>query len=673
MKKKDSLDIWVPIALELDAPTKESIVADVREQHRDYGIENFLLAFPSGGWRMAGYPPGEKFAEFARFFSQIAEELKKDGIHCGWWITATLLSGRSDEFSPMVYEDGRESLHANCPMDERFRKRFSEDIALFAEIAHPEIIVTEDDFSIHAGSSDYGCFCQRHMDEFNKRMGKSYGREELYLLLKGDTEESRRLLRAWRELIKDSLVLISRDIRRALDKKTPEIPVGYMQSGGADMDGDCTLEVSKALAGDKHTPFSRFYGTTYCAGSAKDLARVLYHPIYSKQHCPEVLPYHESDTFPHTEFFMSAGFLRAMMAIVYSAGFVGSTFQTQQLLDDPNEEKAYGKMFAEERRRFDSLYREVKKCKMRGVQICYDPFWNTARRYSKRPDPLWARPVGLFGIPYVTLPDTVSFWDVRQAQSCDDKTVMEYLSRGLILDGAAAAILCQRGYGRYLGATVEGNAMEGKALLDLAAREVLSDGYLPQLKGRHLPSPHMYAKGNNGKLRRIIPTEKGCQVLSRMVSFEGVESYPVVTRFENELGGRVGIFGVTLCDEDTNADNLSQSLYNYRRAAMMEDLVEWCGGDYASCVGLANVFTVMNEATDRESSGFFGLVTLVNLGEDCVEEPRLRLPKTWRALSKIELLSRDGSWTECSFKTFEKGVVLNKKLSFGEVFVVKII
>ena len=105
----------------------------------------------------------------------------------------------------------------------------------------------------------------------------------------------------------------------------------------------------------------------------------------------------------------------------------------------------------------------------------------------------------------------------------------------------------------------------------------------------------------------------------------------------------------------------------------MEDLVEWCGGDYASCVGLANVFTVMNEATDRESSGFFGLVTLVNLGEDCVEEPRLRLPKTWRALSKIELLSRDGSWTECSFKTFEKGVVLNKKLSFGEVFVVKII
>ena len=147
-----------------------------------------------------------------------------------------------------------------------------------------------------------------------------------------------------------------------------------------------------------------------------------------------------------------------------------------------------------------------------------------------------------------------------------------------------------------------------------------------------------------------------------------------VTRFENELGGRVAIFGVTLCDEDTDAENLSQSLYNYRRGAMMNDLVEWCGGDYALVSGASNVFTVMNEAKDSESSGFLGIVTLVNLGEGAKSEITLKLPKAWSKMTSIKILDLSGNWISQSFEEAgDRMIKIKQTLFFGEGLILKII
>ena len=46
-----------------------------------------------------------------------------------------------------------------------------------------------------------------------------------------------------------------------------------------------------------------------------------------------------------------------MMAMAYSQGFDGSTFQTQQLLDCPNEEAVYGKLWKKEKLRFNKLHK----------------------------------------------------------------------------------------------------------------------------------------------------------------------------------------------------------------------------------------------------------------------------------------------------------------------------
>lgn len=666
-ENKQAPDILIPIALELDWPTKESVIQCIREQHERYGFRRFVLAAPSGGWRSVGYPSRERFEEMARLFAEVRDELLADGIECGWWITATLKSGRSEKFTMMRDPDGSPSFFANCPLDPVFRKTFSEDVARFAEIARPALIVTEDDFSVHAGSSEFGCFCEHHLAAFAERMGRAYTSEELVSIFRASTEESYTLLRAWRELIRDSMVLIAREIREAVDRKTPEIPIGYMQSGGADMDGDCTAAVCRALAGSRHTPFSRFYGASYCGGDSKDIPRVLHHALYSKQHAEDVLAYHESDTFPHTRFFMSADYMRAMMSVAYSAGFVGSTFQTQQLLDDPNEETAYGRMFRTERRRFATLVKTAKACVMRGVEIGYDPFWNTVDSTVGGPRPLWARPVGLFGIPFVTTPQQVAFLDVRQARHCDHETVMRYLSKGLILDGAAAFALVERGYGKYLGVSVQNEDVTTPPLqYDLAAREVLKDGVLPQLAGRHMPSPHMFCKGNNGQLLRMTVTDPACLVLTELVSFNRETVAPVMTRFANELGGRVAIMGVTLYHERRKKDNLSQSLYNYRRQMLLQELVDWCGGDYVAVVGDANVMTVMNEPADPKAADFRALLTLVNLGNDSLDRVTVKLPSHLESPTSISYLNRNGAWIPQPFTQNGNIVTVERRFGFGE-------
>ena len=172
---------------------------------------------------------------------------------------------------------------------------------MFCEIAKPAFVFLEDDYSVVASAKTYGCFCKYHLEEFTRREGKAYTREELVGIFEQKTPESFELLKRWRKLTVDSMVSISEAVRKEVDKRTPEIPYGSMQPGSCDTEGDVTERVAVALAGLNHIPFSRIHGTKYCdMESGKILPQYLYHPIYSKEHIKnDFCFYHESDTFPH--------------------------------------------------------------------------------------------------------------------------------------------------------------------------------------------------------------------------------------------------------------------------------------------------------------------------------------------------------------------------------------
>ncbi len=660
---RKEIDVMVPVSLELDWPTKDEIIECIIEQNELYGFKTFLLAGPGAGWRSFGFPSDENFDGLAKLFLEVKEKLSDRDITLGWWDCLTIKSGRSEMFQCIVKADGADHPFANCPLDTAFRSKFAKNVARFAKIARPEFITFEDDYAVNAAAGGYGCFCPLHLAEFERREGKKYTREELLSIFKQKDRESLDILRRYRKLTKDTLVGLSEAIRAELDKENPEIPMGLMQPGCTDNDGYSTYEVCKALAGDKHTPFSRLYGAFYCGGEMKNIPEKIYHAIYSKQHIEGKFKfYHESDTFPHTRFFSSAKQMKAFMAIAYSSGFIGSIFQTQQLLDDPNEERAYGKMFASEKKRFNELINAVDGCERIGVSLPYDPFYNTLES-SKNPNPYWTRTLDMFGIPYTTKATEVSFIDKRLASYCSDEDIIRYLKGTLFIDGDAAYELANRGFGKYIGVEVGGDVATGMLGFDLGAREILKTPFDEFSKGKNMPIAHMFACGGNGILRRLTPNNDLTEVISEAYTFNKELISTAMTRFKNELGGTVIVMGMTL------ENNLSQSLFNYRRKRLFEELLINASAGIPLVREEPNVHIIVNKAnTDKD---FAYLLTLINLGEDSISSFKLYLPEDMIERD-IYYLNTIGEWERLEFEITGNEAVFNYALDLCEPVYLKI-
>ncbi|MBO5218429.1 MAG: hypothetical protein J6C52_03295 [Clostridia bacterium] len=658
MQRKIELDIIIPISLDLDWPEKESIIAEIREQHEKYGFTRFALACPSGGWRAVGYPPTEFFAERGAIFAEIKAALAPEGIDCGWWITATLKSGLDPAFTAITHPDGSTHGFSNCPLDPAFRARFSKNVALFAKIGKPSFIITEDDFSINAAASEYGCFCEHHMAEFSKREGKAYTRDELTAIFRSHTPESYALLRRFRELMRDSLVGMAEAMRQAVDVDSPEIPMGYMQAGNCDVDGDVTLAVCRALAGPKHTPFSRLFGTFYGGVTPQNIPSQMFHSIYCKQHIEgDFIFYHESDTFPHTRFFTSGRDMLAIMGAAYSMGFDGSTFQTQQLLDHAGEETAYGKMFAKERARLNALSHAAKKCTPKGIELLYDPFWSTVNWCSGKP---WAKALSMHSVPWITTDSDVVCLDAGSASVLPDEEIRRYLAKPLVfLDANAAKALCNRGYSQYIGVSLGEpiNELPENARLrfDLGAREVIREKFIDGDTGRNMPSAHMLASGN-GKMLKTEIIDPACEIITDMYTYDKRYVTPSMTRYHNSLGGTVVVMSITL------DGNYSQSLYNYRRQRLIHRLIaEHC--DTLVFVREApRVFTIMNDA--NSSADFAHLLTLINLSSDELCDAAIHLPPAWKNFREVLTLNREGQWIPADFTVTDDGITLGNEIDY---------
>ena len=343
-KYANEIQTLIPVGLGLAVSEGRDISETVLNIHKKYGFTRFMLSAPGKKWRAIGFPPMEHFEELAYAFRDAKEKLASYGIECGWWITLCMKSGKYEGSVRIKKADGSLNPYSNCPLDPVFKDHYSNCIARFAEIAKPAFIITEDDYSI-IQSSPKGCFCDNHMAEFARRMGREFTIEELSEILDRRDEESLAIIKKWRELMKDTLVEFAKEIRRKLDVTSPEIPMGHMQQGPADAEGDCTYEICKALAGDRHVPFARLCGTFYNGAVVQDIPTKLFHPIYSRQHIDgDFIAYHESDSYPSSKFFTSGSEMRAIVSTAYAAGFDGSTFQLGDQTNMPGE-KAYGSMY----------------------------------------------------------------------------------------------------------------------------------------------------------------------------------------------------------------------------------------------------------------------------------------------------------------------------------------
>lgn len=639
-------EVLVPIPIDGYWGESVDFVAEqLIEQYQKYGFDHFSLMAPSNGQLNVGVATTEYYLRMAEKFNQIKEKVSEYPIQCGWWVGTTLHTGENPGAIKCIDISGNEVLYKTCPLDEQFAEELSKNIALFAKLTKPAFIVLEDDFCTH-----FGCFCQKHLEECATCMGRFYSREEIKEFNDNPTSETMGILRAWREFCKNIMVDFSKKIRQEVDKENPEIPIGSHQSGGSDFEGFSSEEVARALAGERHTPFSRIYTCPYEFSGDVQMPESHFHLLYCKQHFGQKFKFlHESDTYPHLRFFCSANRMKTMMAMGYSYGLDGSVFWTVPFFGLPDDETGYSKMFAKEKRRFSQMIAVTKQCRVKGAELTFDPFfYSCGKALEGLRAPLWTRILGNFGIGYTSDEADVAFWDETMASCADDETIKRYLAKGLFLDGEAAKILCDRGYGKYLGVEMGEVVMPKVGYFDQCSYEIIKDGLVDGI-GNVMANSRVYCPLGNGFLRRVIPNEPNCEVISEVYNIRNQFSSVAMTRFENSLGGRIVVMGNTL------KKNMSPSLYNHPRQTLLQNLIKWCCDEFVFIRNCPNVFCIMNECVTGD---FIGALTIVNLNSDDCENTHVYLPPKWRNHKELLWLNQKGDWEPLRYEKTEEGIVL---------------
>jgi len=642
---RKKLDIIPTMSWDIHLQTKECVVNDILEQHRVCGYTKFLLSYPSAGWFSVGHPPIEVFRDGAQIFKEIKAALKPYGISVGWWFRMTVNSGPNPDFQRIVRPDGTLPPYSNCPLCPNVRKTISKSIATFAEIGKPDFIFLEDDFSIGAQTRGMGCFCDAHLAEFSKREGKNYTREELVSVLNERTPEALLINRRWRELMKDSLVGFASAIRAEVDKKSPEISIGHMQPGSSDREGDSTEAVARAMAGPNYTPHARIFSCLYGVESAVYLPEAMYNTLCKKQSIGDNFGFYlEGDSWPHTRFHRSGIYMRACFGAAYSYAYDGATY------NDTNADKTFNKMLSKEWERFDEVSYIAKQCEVEGINLKYNPFGVSV--YGGE-TPNWLTKLSLYGIPVTTIESSITFVDEFQAKAMEHDDIIKAFSKAIFLDGAAAKVLYDRGYGEYMGVEV-GEQLCKEAYFntfsstadpfsyEMGTREVLTKAF--QKEGEAIScgsSGYGYSPtGVKGRLELKV-ANPACEVISNLYHFNMEPVTVARTRFKNSLGGCVVVFGYVLG---------AQFQHSYAEQRLIQEQMLWCSDDVVFAIDEPNIYTIMNVAKNPEESGFKGMVTFINLCEDNLESLPVHIPGRWSDAAEFLKLDRNGEWSRLNYE-----------------------
>lgn len=618
------------------ADRKELMLKQMIEIKRFSGLRRFLLTAPMDEIRLKGFPSSQVYNEIGELVKFVKNKLAPYDIEVGWWCAPSLRSGYDGSFQYITDLDGGVSNASPCPLDSRFREIFSENVKTVVKIAHPFMIQFEDDYELswQPPTVKFGCFCPLHLAEFAKRQNRQYTREELLNIFSTVTPQSIQLRRAWAELSRDSLASLAGLIREKVDSAAPETRISLCQSGATDFDGDFTEAVTRAFAG-KTRPAVRLYGSSYSSDDAASLPDSIFHALYSRQHLPDNFEFfHESDTYPHTRFFMSAAKIKSLMTTAFAYGLDDSLFYATQYLDNPLEEEGYAGMFRDEVKRFTALKVAVRDCQVTGCEIVHKPFGHIVNPYKGRQPSsssnAWVRITGLFGIPHTTVNGKVKLVSGNLIDTMEDEEIKKLLSGAVFLDGRAAYLLYKRGWGEMIGAEV--NPGTGANFCYEGIRDTIG---FQNIKGKLMYNLIFAPAGSEGgSFYKLQPVDQA-EIITDFLDPEEKPVIPGMIRFENKLGGRVAITAFNL------NGNRSSAVINYKKKELVRQTIEWLGKQPLPVFvrNLPNVFCIFNQS---KSKGY-AVVTIISLSSDTFDSFSLNIAPEW-SNSKIELLDREGQW-----------------------------
>ena len=644
-KTPQPLDPAIPFKFYAEHATE--MFAIMREIRSMTGIRHFLLIAPTKSIRFTGFPNDSLFEAIGDLVGQVRTELESEGFLISWWNTATLKVGPNAPFTPIMGLGGGTSPFSYCPLDPEFRRLFIRHCEIVATRAKPHMILFEDDyeFSNHPNVG-YGCFCERHLQQFTESCGRAYTREELEKSFSHVDDTSIALRRRYATMMRETLVDLAAETATAVQTLSPDTRLGLCQPGCWAIDGNITEAVARAFAG-RNRPWVRICGASYGTDNPTAFPASMLNVLYTAQHLPDdIEKYYESDTFPHSRYFCSATMLKAMTTLALSYGCVDSMLYATHHLPDPLLERGYLDMYRDSRRQFAALREAVTQHEVIGLGLITRPEAACAARWigthltdSGLIGPTTgSRLFGRHGFPYTTRPAPVNVLIGEPTAHILKPAEIEQLLAGcLLLDGAAARVLTQRGYADLIGATVA-----DAPTADFDAELVLPTDGFEHMAGQLLYNMAYFKGLTEYDSIHIASPLPGTEVITDFV-YQGQPTLaqpngPVVKRHGlmrciNRLGGRIVLSPTAFSTQSSN-------FFGYQKHELLRRLIGWLSPEAlpAAVLDAPNVSLTVN----RSKEGTSLILTVINLTIDPIRSLKLAVAPSLTGWPIESLL--DASW-----------------------------
>lgn len=237
----------------------------------------------------------------------------------------------------------------------------------------------------------------------------------------------------------------------------------------------------------------------------------------------------------------------------------------------------------------------------------------------------WAGLLGVLGLPcnHMRMPDLPALLTGEDLELFSDSDLRALLYNSLILDGAAAEKLCQRGFGPQIGVLAE--AWSGPKVSH------------EQWEGMELgPAEQYFRLSPNGpktRIHSVLSHTKSC------VNNNFEEVGPAVTLFEGDSGVRIAVFAASLAMQNMTS---FYGFFDEGRKRQLVALLGWmCGRPLDFYYpGDAEVYLKLRQFEDGRY-----LLALFNLGHDPL--PTIPL-ESCHEIDGVEMITPDGEWEPIS-------------------------
>jgi hypothetical protein len=648
MAGRNKVHAWYALRRTLPPWRFKETLAELKKVLPRYKVDEIIVKVDSEEFTH-GQPPLKWVKNYQADLFEVKEVLETMGIvySINPWITVGHNDrGRNDlknlpGLETVVGPDGTQCKVCACPLSPVWREHVAKVWTLYAE-TEPHIIWVEDDIrTFNHNPVRYGCFCKTHLKAFSRRVGRRVTRDELVsaILKPGKPHPWRKIyLDMQAEVMIDTVAFLAKVVHAV----SPETCLGLMSSGPHNhcLEGRRWEEFALAM-GDGQPIYSRPPMGNY----NEDSLRGLYYShdsIKITRSCmPEgTIEQTEVESVPFTQYSKSAAFTFVEMAISFAYGSHGVTMNLFDHCGTPMEdEPVFGQILGAKKRWLNSLAKRAQAPgTYEGVKMLHHEKSSYVKRVPKdahygaltEDGSQLVQALESHGVPTTYDDSPVSATSGQVIRAYSDDEIRKMLKGGLLLDGTAAKILVDRGFGPDIGLVSAETPVHIDSLGAFSAEEFFNrkfggaDGHyltltIPALSGR----PNL----------SVVKPARKAEVVSCLVDPDTKRHYPCMTAFENKHGGRVVVHALDTASAYGVAFN-----HTFRRH-QLQGATKWLYKGRPPLLVNGGVYPL----AFRKECEDFTLTGLFNLTLDPWPVTEFSMTDR-RKVDRVERLNDKGSW-----------------------------